>query len=259
MKKYSIFGLIISLGLGGVIFASGDYGKVPHVFKPRDLLRSGEMNDNFSSAAGERNLLSKELAVLRKELETLRGELSSALLQPQSVSVDIVNSNTNSIVYISSSMAALVRDVDELKHNVGCFKRDGVDIILEGKNLVVRDAGLDSGSIVPGLGNIKVGREDNADRSWFGSIYSRNPSRTGSNNVIVGGSHEYTGSGALMVGALGRSSNNGVVVFGCENQASGRFSSAIGGTNRHASSTFETNFGVSGSGTEIRAKRVIVK
>jgi len=258
MKKYSIFGAILVMGLSGVIFASSGSGSVPHVFKPGEGVSSSKFNENFSVAASEREKLCKDLESARNDLELLKEELRQ-LRGDAGSNGSGVSSNSTSITSISSSLNTLIVNFNELKGNVGCFKRDGLDIILEGKNLVVRDSGIDSGSIVPGVGNIKVGREDTASSSWFSRVYRRSPSRTGSNSVIVGGSHEYTGNGVLMVGALGRASGEGSVVFGCENRTSGRFSSAPGGTNRHASSTFETNFGVPGPGPEHKVKRVVAK
>lgn len=127
--------------------------------------------------------------------------------------------------------------IEELTVLLDGLSRDDDEntLILTGLNLRIRDA--ESGPQVPGSGNLLIGR-DNSE--LFEEFYGREPLRNGSNNLIIGGANEYSGSGGLCAGVLNLLNGDNSVVFICENEVRAEFSAVLGGTNCLSQGRFST-------------------
>jgi len=192
--------------------------------------------ENVEEAQGEQVKLLEEVLTSLRALEGCCSQNADDIDALQDVIGDLQQSPTNdSVAPINSSLSLLADRVTELEYNLGSLKKNGDNLILEGCNLVVRDA--KDGPIREGLGNIVVGRDDIDSYTTF---YQSPPLRTGSNNIVVGGSNEYTGNGGLVCGALNRLLGDMSVVFSCENSAEGQFSTVTGGTNNKAHEQFSS-------------------
>lgn len=101
----------------------------------------------------------------------------------------------------------------------------GVDLLVEGANLTVRNAQHDT-SIVDGTGNVIIGWNETDGQ----------PVRTGSHNLVLGDQNSYTSYGAIVSGEGNTASGANVVVLGgSANTASGVGSCVIGGSGGLAS------------------------
>ena len=227
MRRYFIIGLIIILALG-TGFMGCDKKKRYYVSpETTQVVDNTQANDNSSKIAALEQLLADmgyKLGKLEEQLGTI-AECCSTLSGLGS-SVDGLN---NSVANIDSRLSLL-------ENNVGCIKKDeSGDIVIEGRNLRVRDGS--EGEVVPGVGNIIVGRDD---VNRYTDFYEAPPIRDGSNNIIIGGSNEWRGSGGLCVGMLNKLIGENCGVFGCENEASGQFGTVTGGTLNKAKGKFSS-------------------
>lgn len=115
------------------------------------------------------------------------------------------------------------------------LSRNDNTLILTGVNLRLQDA--DSGPRAPGLGNLFIGRDD---EDLYKDFYGRDPLRDGSNNLIIGGANDYSGSGGLCVGVLNLLNSDSSVVLSCENEVRAEFGSVLGGTGNLSQGRFST-------------------
>jgi len=227
MKKAFILSLIIIFA-----FATGFMGcdkKKRYYVNPEttQVVDNTQANENSSRIAALEQLLASmgyELDKLEEQLGTI-AECCSTL---SGLGSTVENLN-NSVANINSRLAVL-------ENNVGDIKKDeSGDIVIEGRNLRVRDGS--EGEIVPGVGNILVGRDD---RDRYTDFYNTPPVRDGSNNVVVGGSNEYRSNGGLCVGMLNQLNGDYGCVLGCENEITGQFGTVTGGTLNKASGQFSS-------------------
>jgi len=87
---------------------------------------------------------------------------------------------------LAASLGAPAHAVDVIYSNAaGCtLMADGVELIVEGCNLNIRNTSGDT-STADGTGNLVVGHNE----------ASAGQTRSGSHNLVVGGEHEYTTTG----------------------------------------------------------------
>lgn len=250
-----VIGAVALLGLTSLLL--GSTGTVPNTFAPGQIISASKMNENFLTAAEERKQLLSEIEKLTQELATVKSQIPS--LASDSSVTDRLNSLASSISVVNSSLTSIVVTVNRHDSIFGNVRKDGCNVIFEGVNLVVRDSAPDCGPVQPGLGNLIVGREDSDGTTCFCYSHGNIPERTGSNNLVVGGSHEYTGTGGLIVGRSNRLAGDGSVVFGECNSSTGNRSSVPGGKSRSASHDHETTFGVDGHGLDLSVRRLTAR
>ena len=205
--------------------------------------------DMASNADIEKN--SADIAALTASIDELVGRLDSleirvgqslediaACCDALTIQVGDANSEVEALNTTVNNFSTTLTDIDVritvLEDNVGGITKVGNDLIIEGCNLLVRDGSGDD-ERVSGVGNIIVGRDETGR---FLGFYERDPIRSGANNIIVGGSNEYSGDGGICVGALNKLEGNASAVFSCENTVRGEFSTVTGGTNGIARGKF---------------------
>jgi hypothetical protein len=119
------------------------------------------------------------------------------------------------------------------------FAQEGVGgkptIQVTGANLqIVSGSGKTNGP-VNGAGNLIVGYDEVASCMEAFDCFGRLPPQTGSHNLVLGSSQEYTSYGAILGGLVNRALAPATFAVGVENKVSGPGSSVSGGMGNTAS------------------------
>lgn len=149
-----------------------------------------------------------------------------------------VASLQSTVATVNSSLVVIERyssKVEELESRLAALSvNEHGDWVITGVNVRIQDAG-GAAPPLPGKGNLLVGRDDS---ETFEGYYHRDPARTGTNNLVVGGANEYLNDGSLILGSLNRSLSDDSVLFGLLNSTTGESSSVLGGVNNEAAGKF---------------------
>ena len=215
MKKLALAILLVSL-MG---FTTTGCNKAKKRYYT-EVHESGKVGENTEGITK----IGDDLKSILTQLELINSRLN--LLEARS-------HNAVSISNVTSNVSNILARLEKLETNVGGIKKDGDNLIIEGCNLVIRDA--ESGLRIDGVGNLLIGRED---KDSYTTFFGTPPLRTGSNNLVIGGANDYTGEGGLCVGVLNRLFGDRSAVFACENSTIGKFSTVLGGTLNDAKGKF---------------------
>ena len=237
------FLFVILVTAGGISAGPTLSAGVPHTFKPGELVSSKRMNENFQALSSRDTELCRILEDLRLDVEALRISISNVGTSvgaqgprgPRGYpGSDGENGTIRDIADLRSDIASLTDCVNKLKEKTNGISQVNSTVIFEGVNVVIRDAGPGQ-PCAPGLGNLLLGRDD---PTRFANHYGRDPIRTGCNNLIIGGSNEWSGSHGLCVGQLNKLNGDGCALFSCENEAKGEFNTIHGGTGNKVNGSF---------------------
>lgn len=189
--------------------------------------KSGETAVTLSSQA-DLSALQGQVSTLQGQVGTLQGQVSTLQGQVSSLQSD----NTT----LKSNVSSLQSDNTTLKSNVSnlqtklskvSYSDSGLNglptLTIAGANLQIDSGAGSTYGPVNGLGNLIIG-------------YDESPgTQTGSNNLVIGTSQQFTSYGGLIAGNGNVLSGANADVFGSYNTASGDESSVSGGRYNNAS------------------------
>ena len=152
----------------------------------------------------------------------------------------IITMAADKVVVIPLNNASLQDRVAKLEGLLANVSRNGNEVYFSGVNVHIIDGSGNTYGPVTGLGNLIVGY--NEERNIGGPDV-----RTGSHNVIIGNTHNYSSYGGLAVGSFNNiTAPYSSVIGGFGNTASGNYSTVCGGSSNDA-----TNYYASVSGGSI--------
>lgn len=148
------------------------------------------------------------------------------------ITSSVITMAADKVVVIPLSNDSLQDRITELENLLKGMSRNGNDIYFSGVNVhIINGSGYTYGP-VNGLGNLIVGY--NEERDMGGPDV-----RTGSHNVIIGNTHNYSSYGGLAVGTFNNiTAPYSSVSGGYGNTASGNYSAVCGGVSNKATATY---------------------
>jgi hypothetical protein len=136
------------------------------------------------------------------------------------------------VVVIPLSNSSLQNRITELENLLAGLSRNGNDIYFSGVNVHIIDGSGNTYGAVNGLGNLIVGYNETRD-------IGGPEIRTGSHNVIIGNTHNYSSYGGLVVGTFNNiTAPYSSVIGGFANTTSGTSSTICGGVSNEATASY---------------------
>ena len=144
----------------------------------------------------------------------------------------VITMAADKVVVIPLSNSILQNRITALENLLKGMSRNGNDIYFSGVNVHIIDGSGNTYGAVNGLGNLIVGY--NETRTIGGPDV-----RTGSHNIIIGNTHNYSSYGGLAVGTFNNiTAPYSSVIGGYGNTASGSSSTICGGVSNEATASY---------------------